>query len=120
MTKFQKILVIGTSIGVSIVVGGALYVHFKRKQLKEKLNDGEFLDLKYSGDKTNRRIKLKTDPSNDKKYIYAFNADSNKEIGKYILDGDNLFFEKVGSDSLTKVYNKGEVKLIKYFIKNIK
>lgn len=124
MTRTQKILIVLSSLTISVLVGGALYLYFNRKNVLDKLEKGEpviFTTTEILNDeygKKEYRLMVDFNSSHEKDRLYALstNGDNDEVVGYFFLNDDLVFFnadDKENKDSQKEITDKKEAKFIK-------
>lgn len=123
MTRGQKIAIILSSITISVVVGGLLYLYFNRKSVLKKLQEGEPVIYKmkeplavhHSGNEYNLEL-IKDANSQDG---YAVLLKQNGEIrGQYWMVDDEPYYVTDKEKSQIPIEDAKEARFMKYLLLN--
>lgn len=123
MTRGQKIAVITSSILVSVVVGGILYLYFNRKSSLKKLIEGEKIKFKTKEPKLEKHSSNEymarlsdSEKSDSGKALILYQDD--EMVGKYWMVGDEPKFIYSKETEQAYIDDNKELKLVKYFLEN--
>lgn len=120
MTKTQKVIVVGVSIGVSIFIGALLFVYFKKRYIYSALKKGKEVDLYLKKpilkDHTSATYKMKVDKK-DGDLIFKVKQNGD-DVGYYkTVDGVPKFVSD--AEDVMEIENKEEFEVINHLFKKI-
>jgi hypothetical protein len=124
MTNGQKILIIVTSLTVSVVAGGVLYLYIQRKNILTKLSDGESVTYKTKEPKASHHkgseysLKVMRDAnSTDGLAILLYQGEELR--GQYWLINEVPYYVTDKEKIKTPIEDKSEARFIKYLLNNL-
>jgi myo-inositol-hexaphosphate 3-phosphohydrolase len=123
MTRGQKIAIIISSVAVSVVVGGLLYLYFNRQSVLKKLQDGDSVTYKMKEPKADHHksneydLVLKTDARSEDGYAIILKQDGEMR-GQYWMINDVPNYVTDKEKTKTPIEDSKEAKFVKYLLSN--